>query len=346
VKLTPFTTVLAVAVTTALTLTSCSTTEVGANADDRLHVVTTTTQLTDFVGQVGGDDIDLTGLLAPGSSAHYFDPTAADLLALGNADVLVMNGAGLDDFVNNAIDASGFSGIIIDASHGVDLERAREVTRESLDGEAHEHEGDDSQAHDEDMHDEGDHAHDATEAASEAAHDDAHDAHDDEHAHAHEHEHEEHEHDHDHGDLNPHLWTSPRFAQGMVEEIARGLADADAAHAERYEQRANELTQQLDTLDQWVAAQFARVPAVDRVLVTGHDSMRYYLHDYDITQLRRSRRTQRRRDRRPHRRDHDAKSEGDLRRIVTQPEACASRGERSRRHRDRRRVTLRRLARS
>ena len=49
---------------------------------DSLKVVVTTTQLADFAAEVGGNDIELTGMLAPGSSAHHFDPTPADLLSL------------------------------------------------------------------------------------------------------------------------------------------------------------------------------------------------------------------------------------------------------------------------
>lgn len=214
---------------------------------DRLRVVATTTQLADFASIVGGDEIELTGLLVAGGSAHHFDPSPADLIALREADVLVVNGAGLDEFIDGAIDASGFIGTIIDASDGVDLELAREITLESLDGEAHEHE-----------HESDDHSHDD------------------------DHDHDDEGHDHDHGDLNPHLWTSPRFAQGMVHEIGHGFADADPANAELFEQRAHDYMHQLEELDTWVAGQFAAVPPEQRVLVTGHDSMRYFLHDYDI----------------------------------------------------------------
>jgi zinc/manganese transport system substrate-binding protein/manganese/iron transport system substrate-binding protein len=90
------------------------------------------------------------------------------------------------------------------------------------------------------------------------------------------------DHDHDHGDLNPHLWTSPRMAQGMVTEIAEGLAAKDRAHGDAYLERASAYNEQLGALDEWILAQYARVPAEARVLVTGHDSLRYYLHDYDI----------------------------------------------------------------
>ncbi|WP_336652523.1 MULTISPECIES: metal ABC transporter substrate-binding protein [unclassified Leucobacter] len=241
----------AAALATALLLTSCSGSAQSADASDGLKVVATTTQLTDFASQVGGADIALTGLLAPGGSAHHFDPTPAELLALSEADVLIVNGAGLETFIDGAIEASGFDGRIITAVDGLDSELLREITAEG--GEAHEHEA----GHEADAH-----------AAEEAAGD---------------HAQGEEEHDHDHGDVNPHIWTSPRNAAGMVQEIATGLSEADPAHAADYAARAQGYLDQLDQLDTWIAAQFERVPAADRVLVSGHDSLRYYLHDYGIT---------------------------------------------------------------
>lgn len=276
-------TALALGSAAALALASCSSPAGEAQTTDGLRVVATTTQLADFAAQVGGDDIELTGLLAPGGSAHHFDPTPADLLALGNADVLIVNGAGLDEFVDSAIESSGFDGTVIDASEGIDLDEAREITHEA------QHEA--GAPHDEDhAHDEADadaHDHAADEHAAEA---EAHDHADEDHAHEHsdeahadeDHAHAEDEHDHDHGDLNPHIWTSPRYAQGMVHAIAHGLADADPAHAADFESRAEAYEAKLDALDAWIVAQFERVPAEQRVLVTGHDSLRYYLHDYGI----------------------------------------------------------------
>lgn len=248
--LTRITSALALMATTTLALAACTSATNGSGEQNgTLNVVTTTTQLHDFAEQVGGSDIELTSLLQPGSSAHGYEPSPADLIALGNADVLIMNGAGLDEFIESEIEASGFAGTIIDASTGVDLKLAREITAEGLGGEAHDH-ADEA------------HADEATDTHADEAHADEAHAHDD--------------------SLNPHLWTAPRFAQAMVSEIAAGLAEADPAHATEFEQRAADYNAQLGELDLWVAAQFERVPDADRVLVTGHDSLRYYLHDYNI----------------------------------------------------------------
>ncbi|HZW40912.1 MAG TPA: metal ABC transporter substrate-binding protein, partial [Agromyces sp.] len=84
-------------------------------------IVATTTQVGDFTQELLGDGADFTQLLAPGQSAHGFDPSAAQLLALSNADALVVNGAGLESWLDDAISASGFDGELIDASTGIEL---------------------------------------------------------------------------------------------------------------------------------------------------------------------------------------------------------------------------------
>ena len=263
---------LALGAAAALALTSCSASDEASQPKrgDHLKVVVTTTQLADFAAEVGGNDIELTGMLAPGSSAHHFDPTPADLLSLGQADVLIVNGAGLDEFIDSAIDASGFSGTLVDASAGLDLETARAITAETLEGQNHEGEHEHIDTHG--------HSQDGAEGAAEPQSADSEGS---ESSETSEEDHD-HDHDHEHGDLNPHLWTSPRFAQGMVQQIADELAKIDPEHGDGYYERAGAYNAKLVTLDEWIAAQFARVPAADRVLVTGHDSLRYYLHDYGI----------------------------------------------------------------
>ncbi|MBK0421941.1 zinc ABC transporter substrate-binding protein [Leucobacter sp. CSA2] len=281
------------ALAATLLLASCSGGPAGASdgPEGKLKVVATTTQLQDFAAEVGGDDIELTGLLQPGASAHHFDPSPADLLALSKADVLVVNGANLEAFVDSAVQASGFSGKIVTAADGVDLEAAKEITKESGaaggDGHDHSHAGEgaggDAHAHAEgETHAEGD-AHAHAEGETHAHAEGETHAHGAEESHSHEGEGgAEAGHSHDHGDLNPHIWTSPKLAEGMVNEVAYGFEQADPKHKAEYQERAKAYTERLHALDEWTAAQFARVPAAERVLVSGHNSMTYYLHDYGI----------------------------------------------------------------
>lgn len=84
-----------------------------------LRIVTTTTQVTDFTQNIVGTAARVNGLIQANQSAHEFDPSAKALVDLAHADVLVTNGLGLEPWLDQAIDASGFHGQIVVASTGI-----------------------------------------------------------------------------------------------------------------------------------------------------------------------------------------------------------------------------------
>ena len=72
----------------------------GAPADpDAIDVVATTTVLADLVRQVGGAHVAASSLVPPGGEVHTFDPTPADIARVADADLIVTNGLGLDEWV-------------------------------------------------------------------------------------------------------------------------------------------------------------------------------------------------------------------------------------------------------
>jgi manganese/iron transport system substrate-binding protein len=68
-------------------------------ADGRIRVVATTTVFADLVIQVGGDRVAVTSLVPKGGEVHTFDPSPGDVARLAEADLIVANGLGLDDWV-------------------------------------------------------------------------------------------------------------------------------------------------------------------------------------------------------------------------------------------------------
>jgi zinc/manganese transport system substrate-binding protein/manganese/iron transport system substrate-binding protein len=97
----PFPTLLAL----ALLLTNWSTPAVLAQAPssraaNTLRVVATTTQVEDFVGQVGGERVTLLPVLAPDDDPHSYQPTATDARNFAAADVVFANGVGLETWLD------------------------------------------------------------------------------------------------------------------------------------------------------------------------------------------------------------------------------------------------------
>lgn len=113
----------ALAAAVALTLAGCTAEPHSGDAGGELSIVATTTQVADFTRNVVGDaaGVTVTQLIQPNQSAHSFDPSAADLTALGQADVLLINGVGLEEWLSDAIDASGFHGVTISSDEGISI---------------------------------------------------------------------------------------------------------------------------------------------------------------------------------------------------------------------------------
>lgn len=66
-------------------------------SDGRLRVVATTSIIGDVVAQVGGEAIALTTLMKPGQDPHSFEPSAQDLTAVAEADLIFVNGWDLEE---------------------------------------------------------------------------------------------------------------------------------------------------------------------------------------------------------------------------------------------------------
>jgi len=86
-------------------------------------VVATTTQVADFARVVGGDRVRVTNLIKPNVDAHDYEPSPADIDAIARADVVLQNGVGLEEWLDDTIQSSGFQGPVVDTSQGVALRR-------------------------------------------------------------------------------------------------------------------------------------------------------------------------------------------------------------------------------
>ena len=85
---------------------------------------------------------------------------------------------------------------------------------------------------------------------------------------------------HDHGPLDPHFWFDPLRVKDAVGGIAERLAAADPNRRSEYEANAAAYAAELDTLHHWIEGQVATVPEERRLLVSSHDSLRYFAHRY------------------------------------------------------------------
>jgi manganese/zinc/iron transport system substrate-binding protein len=82
------------------------------------------------------------------------------------------------------------------------------------------------------------------------------------------------------GAHDPHVWFDVRMWRMAVDVVERTLAEADPAHAADFAANASRYRAELDSLDRYVRAQAARVPADRRVLITAHDAFNYFGRAY------------------------------------------------------------------
>ena len=65
-------------------------------AQQKLKVVTTVAPITSIVENVGGDKIDLAGIIPEGTNSHTFEPIPSDSQLLSSADLIILNGLDLE----------------------------------------------------------------------------------------------------------------------------------------------------------------------------------------------------------------------------------------------------------
>ncbi|MGO2469923.1 MAG: metal ABC transporter solute-binding protein, Zn/Mn family [Microbacterium gubbeenense] len=189
-----------------LVATGCSSADADAEpaSDSSFRIVTSTSVYADIVSAIVGDGAEVEAVIDSAAvDPHDYEATARDGLTVKDADLVIMNGGGYDQFMTDLLETAG-------------VEHVMSVVEFS-----HAYPGDDGE------HDEDDHEHaDESEHADEGEHAD-----EDEHAHEYEDEHAEagDDHDHVHG-FNEHVWYDPHtiehFAEALQEELDELIPEA------------------------------------------------------------------------------------------------------------------------
>ena len=104
-------TVLIAALSVAATVAACQGpgSSAGSPASDGLKVVTTTTVFADIVRNIGGDRVAVSSIIPAGVGPEDYEPKPDDAKLLSDAELIISNGVGLDDFLDDLL-ASGSGG--------------------------------------------------------------------------------------------------------------------------------------------------------------------------------------------------------------------------------------------
>ncbi len=103
----------AVLATVALVLAACGDGDesTGASGGDRPTVVVTTNILGDVVENLVGDEFDVVTMMPVGTDPHDFQASAQEVVQIGEADVVIVNGAGFEETILDVIESAEADGV-------------------------------------------------------------------------------------------------------------------------------------------------------------------------------------------------------------------------------------------
>lgn len=227
--------------------------EEGPDQAKKLKVVTTIFPQYDFVREIAGEGVELSMLLPPGSESHSYEPTPQDIIKIQESDLFIYVGGESDEWVDR----------ILSSMENADLKKIAlmecvdVVEEEVVAG----------------MQEDAEHSHSHQEEEHE---------HSEEESHSHSEE-EEHSHlEEEHVELDEHVWTSPKNAKKIVQQISNELQQLDSANAQKYAQNTENYINQLEEIDS--AFEEVVKNSTKKTMVFGDRfPLRYFADAYGLT---------------------------------------------------------------
>ena len=101
-------------------LTACSpgSSAVTSSADVP-KVVAVNSTLADIAQEIAGDRMEIDVLIPPGADPHTFQPTPRDVAKIADSQMLIANGAGLEEWLQEVIDNAGGQRVLVIAADGL-----------------------------------------------------------------------------------------------------------------------------------------------------------------------------------------------------------------------------------
>lgn len=191
----------------------------GETGGKKLSVVTTIFPPYDFVRQIGRDEVEVTMLLKPGMESHSYEPTPADIIKIMNSDIFLYAGGESDVWVEELLegnDGHTESYALLDWVDPLEEETAEGM---QVRGHGHDHGSDHGQEEEVQGHEGALHTEDHAVHLEESEYDE-------------------------------HVWTSPRNAMVIVENICEIMSQKDPLHAHDFQENAAGYMEELQKLDQ------------------------------------------------------------------------------------------------
>ena len=89
-------------------------------------IVASTSFLADIAQNVAGDRIQVEALLPFGADAHSYQPIPQDVAKISDSDLLIVNGAEYEHFLDDVIESAGGERTVVEASAGLSVRKDAE----------------------------------------------------------------------------------------------------------------------------------------------------------------------------------------------------------------------------
>lgn len=89
-------------------------------SSDIVSAATTIAPLKGLVSAVGGNKVKIEVMIPPGAEPHTYEPTPSQMKGIARADIYIMNGVGLEFWMEKALEVNE-NMLIVDSSQGVEL---------------------------------------------------------------------------------------------------------------------------------------------------------------------------------------------------------------------------------
>jgi zinc/manganese transport system substrate-binding protein len=218
----------------------------------KLNIVASITIIQDIAQTIAGDKATVDFLVPTDGDVHAFEPKPGDVRKIADADLILVNGVGLEQFLDKLIADSGTKGKVVVVSQGLAIQKfqsaealaATPATMESANTAGTLPGGIIGIS--------GSYQCGTPQAGQEI------------------------------GECDPHLWQNVTNVIGYALNIRDALSAADPANADAYNANAGVYIARLQKLDADIFQGLEKIPAANRILVTNHDALGYFATRYDF----------------------------------------------------------------
>lgn len=122
------------------------------NSNEKIKIVATLFPQYDFAKQIGGDKVEVSLLLTPGTETHTYEPTPQDIINVNKADLYIYTGKYMEPWSDKIANSITSNTQVLDASKNISLINEKQFEEEHSTADSNEEENDKGHHHEYDPH--------------------------------------------------------------------------------------------------------------------------------------------------------------------------------------------------